>query len=62
MTSSKTTAPVGDLDLASIRVGHSCATQAREAVRQFHAEVAQPDGIELVLFFCSSQYDLDALA
>lgn len=41
--------------------GQSCARDAREAVREFHAAVAQPD-MALILFFCSSHYDLDVLA
>lgn len=41
--------------------GHSCATDARQAVAEFHAAVHQSD-MEWVLFFCSSEYDLDALA
>jgi len=45
----------------SIRRGHSLATDARQAVREFRAAVARPD-TALVLFFCSSEYDLDALA
>lgn len=44
-----------------IRRGQSCATDARQAVREFHALVAQPD-LALVLFFCSSAYDLALLA
>lgn len=44
-----------------VRRAHSCATDAREAAREFHAAVAQPD-MALVVFFCSAQYDLDALA
>ena len=46
---------------ARIRRAQSCATDAREAVREFHAAVTQPD-TALVMFFCSSEYDLDALA
>lgn len=46
---------------SSIRLAQSCATEARQAVLEFHAAVAQPD-MELVVFFCSSEYDLDALA
>jgi hypothetical protein len=34
---------------------------ARQAVSEFHAAVAQPD-MGLVLFFCSSEFDLDDLA
>lgn len=39
----------------------SCAIEARQAVREFHAAVAQPD-IALVIFFCSNEYDLKVLA
>lgn len=39
----------------------SCATDAREAVLEFHAAVVQPD-MALVIFFCSSEYDLEVLA
>lgn len=46
---------------AGIRRAQSCATDARDAVREFHAGVAQAD-MALVLFFCSSSYDLAALA
>jgi hypothetical protein len=46
---------------SGIRTGQSCATDTREAVREFHAAVEQPD-TALVLFFCSKAYDLDALA
>lgn len=44
-----------------VRRAQSRATDPREAVREFHAAVAQPD-MALVMFFCSSQYDLDLLA
>jgi len=44
-----------------IRRFQSCAADAREAAREFSAGVAQPD-MALVIFFCSSEYDLDALA
>ena len=44
-----------------IRRAQSCATEARQAVYEFHAAVSQPD-MELVVFFCSSEYDLDVLA
>lgn len=40
---------------------HSSASDPRQAAREFHAALAQPD-IELVIFFCSSTYDLDQLA
>ena len=39
----------------------SCATEARQAAEEFHAAVAQPE-MELVVFFCSSEYDLDVIA
>lgn len=44
-----------------IRMAQSCATEARQAVEEFHRAVAQPS-TELVMFFCSSEYDLDVLA
>lgn len=46
---------------AHICRGQSCATDARQAVREFHQAVAQAD-MALVIFFCSSDYDLDRLA
>lgn len=39
----------------------SCALGARDAAREFHAAVTQPD-MALVIFFCSSAYDLEVLA
>lgn len=44
-----------------IRNGHTKAGDPRQAVREFHAQVDQP-GMELVVFFCSSKYDLEAVA
>jgi hypothetical protein len=44
-----------------IRLAHSCLPDARKAVREFHAGVTQRE-MGLVLFFCSSDYDLDILA
>ncbi len=44
-----------------IRLGQSSAVDARQAVAEFHAAVAQPE-MGQVLFFCSSEYDLDVLA
>jgi hypothetical protein len=44
-----------------IRIAQSRATEAHHAVQEFHAAVSQP-GMELVVFFCSSEYDLDVLA
>jgi len=46
---------------AQIRRGQSCATDARDAAREFHAAVAQPD-MALVVFFSSGQYDPGVLA
>ena len=45
----------------SIRRAQSCSTDARQAAREFHAGVTQPD-MALVIFFCSSEYDLKVLA
>jgi hypothetical protein len=45
----------------NIRKAQSCATEARQAVEEFHTAVAQPH-MALVVFFCSSEYDLDVLA
>jgi hypothetical protein len=45
----------------SIRRAQSCSTDARQAAREFHAGVTQPD-MALVIFFCSSGYDLEVLA
>jgi hypothetical protein len=44
-----------------IRRAFSSATDARQAVQEFYESVVQP-GMELVLFFCSNDYDLDNLA
>lgn len=44
-----------------VRTAQSCAEDARTAVRELHAGIQQAD-TELVLFFCSSLYDLDAIA
>lgn len=44
----------------SIRTAQSCQTDARLAAREIHAALNGED-ISLVLFFCSSKYDLDAL-
>ena len=44
-----------------IRTAHSCASDARVAVREFHAAISAPESA-LVVFFCSSEYDLDAFA
>ena len=48
-------------DRIRIRRTQSSAPDARVAVREFHSAVAQPD-TALVIFFCSSAYDLDAIA
>jgi hypothetical protein len=52
---------VANMSIQNIRMAQSCATEARQAVQEFHAAVAQ-SGMELVIFFCSSEYDLDVLA
>ena len=44
----------------AIRTAQSRATDVRQAVQEFHAGVQQPD-MALVIFFCSSHYDLDTL-
>lgn len=44
-----------------VRATQSRATDARQAAQEFHAGVQQPE-MALVIFFCSSRYDLDALA
>lgn len=44
-----------------IRLGQSSATDPAVAVEEFYQAVAQPDSA-LVIFFCSSQYDLPQLA
>lgn len=45
----------------SIRIAQSCARDAAQAVAEFYAAVVQPR-MALVVFFCSCEYDLDALA
>jgi hypothetical protein len=45
----------------TIRIAQSCAHDPRDAVKEFHAGVAQPDAT-LVVFFCSPTYDRDVLA
>ena len=47
--------------LRGIRIAQSCAQDAREAVKEFYEGVAQPD-VALVLFFCSDEFDCDAVA
>ncbi len=46
---------------SQIRRAHSCASEAREAVREFHAAVEQPN-VALVVFFCSAEYDLESIS
>lgn len=48
-------------DTDCIRKAHTCTTDPRKAAQEFHAMVSQP-GMSLVIFFCSTEYDLDALA
>lgn len=45
----------------SILTGQSCASDARRAVAEFEQQVRQPD-TALVMFFCSTRYDLAVLA
>ncbi|MGE5469322.1 MAG: nitric oxide-sensing protein NosP [Bacteroidota bacterium] len=49
------------MKIKQIRTAQSGATDARQAVREFRAGVAQPD-MALVVFFCSTTYDRAALA
>ena len=44
-----------------IRTAQSCASDARQAVEELHAGIAQED-MAVVVFFCSSGYDREALA
>ena len=48
-------------DGRTVRIAQSCAQDPRAAAEELHAGLSQPD-ISLVLFFCSSEYDRDALA
>ena len=43
-----------------IRAAHTTCQDPVEAARDFHEQVSQPD-MALVLFFCSSRYDLEQL-
>ena len=44
----------------TIRIAQSCAKEARQAATEFYQAVIQ-DHTELVLFFCSSHYELEPL-
>lgn len=44
-----------------IRSAHTTHRDPVAAVEEFHSQLAQ-DGMSLVLFFCSSRYDLDTIA
>lgn len=46
---------------SEIRIAHSRASDPCLAVQEFHAAVRQPD-MALVVFFCSSKYDLHILS
>ena len=48
------------IETQAIRTAQTEEPDARQAARTFHAAVAQRD-MALVIFFCSSDYDLDAL-
>jgi len=54
VTSASRTAP-------ATYTAHSCLAGPREAAREFHAALDVPD-LAFALFFCSADYDLDALA
>ncbi len=45
-----------------VRRGCSTDPDASRAARAFHAAVAQPGAVGLVVFFCSPAYDLDVIA
>ncbi|PKO58398.1 MAG: FIST domain containing protein, partial [Betaproteobacteria bacterium HGW-Betaproteobacteria-19] len=45
----------------SLRAGQSLATDPRQAVEGLYLAIAQPD-MALVVFFCSSRFDLGVLA
>ncbi len=49
------------MGIQNIRTAQSRAKEAKEAAAEFYNAVAQPD-MELVIFFCSSEYDLDIVA
>ncbi|MDD5029675.1 MAG: FIST N-terminal domain-containing protein [Rhodoferax sp.] len=46
---------------SDIQRAHSCAADPRQAVRELHTSLRQTN-TALVVFFCSSNYDLDAIA
>ncbi len=48
-------------DERTVRITQSCTQDPAAAVEALHAGLWQPD-VSLVLFFCSSEYDRDALA
>ncbi|MGV8897675.1 MAG: nitric oxide-sensing protein NosP [Burkholderiaceae bacterium] len=51
------------MSFQQIRIAQSSATEAQQAVQELHAALAQPQAdLQLVIFFCSSAYDLDVLA
>ncbi len=49
------------MNTQTIKLAHSTSRDPAIAAAEFHASVVQAD-MELVLFFCSSEYDLDLLA
>ena len=49
------------MSIQNIQIAQSQATEAKKAVDEFYKGVMQPN-TELVLFFCSSKYDLDIIA
>lgn len=46
--------------LSQICTAHSCAAEPYIAAFAFHREIMRAD-TELVIFFCSNEYDLDVL-
>lgn len=51
---------VNNSSTRNIRRSQSCAISPRDAVHEFYAGVVQPE-MELVVFFCSNEYDRDIL-
>ena len=45
-----------------IRIAQSCESDPRAAVKEFHAQVLQPDMALVIFFFCSDEYDRVTLA
>lgn len=52
---------MGERKSSAIQIAQSCAKDPRKAVREFHAGIASQQPA-LVTFFCSSEYELGAIA